>query len=560
MTLRDLKIKKPFSIVEATLGQYLGLQEYPPTAENKINIGNTNPTPNGQRTNNKSKAEKQNILLYPLLGIDLPKFTIYELNEPFKGYNISTECPTIFKYECREGGGRTGSYILSMVRSFVKFPGYDEIVNGDLEQELHNLVDSTGQRIYGSLIGKTVNDIKETHPEIYARYVNFPLTFTLYNKDINETHKSVTFDLTNTITAPSEFTRLSCSTQPVARYISEKCTPNFNRGINSSSNPEILPLFQYKREVDDYGTVTVPAKNIRVDDNNAGFFELGAKMFYNCTNLIHRDQVKPIHTWENINTDNIVRYVNENPLLPNVTELFEETANQVSDIVLEIKKINSKKQTKYDLNSVNVKLLQMSILELKSKFGNNMNINSKIFAEKFHESYTAIMEDKTYIDQNQVLHYKRAERARAIHSAFDNYKGKTSVYAFSWCVEQLLSRMIYKNDLVNDLVDIGINVKDKRITLSEESKRIIREKHRVDGKLVSYVTDKPYDDENKLEFSHKIAIGLGKYIFNGDDDIHNIVLVERVLNRTMGQVSVDDFKGIYSKNKQEWDFLINISA
>jgi len=108
------------------------------------------------------------------------------------------------------------------------------------------------------------------------------------------------------------------------------------------------------------------------------------------------------------------------------------------------------------------------------------------------------------------------------------------------------------------LSDMGINVKDIRGALTKAQQLEIMNKSRnADGDLVSYVTGKVYTDESKLEFSHLYAIGLGKYIFtNAVDVLSNIVLVERVLNRTMGQMSVHSFKEEYDNNPEIWENLI----
>ena len=86
---------------------------------------------------------------------------------------------------------------------------------------------------------------------------------------------------------------------------------------------------------------------------------------------------------------------------------------------------------------------------------------------------------------------------------------------------------------------------------------ILKKSRSSNGKLTSYVTGMEYDDEGVLEFSHKTAIGLGKYIFS--DSVHteeNIVLVEKVLNRTMGQMSIETFKTEYKNNIKQYKELL----
>jgi len=148
---------------------------------------------------------------------------------------------------------------------------------------------------------------------------------------------------------------------------------------------------------------------------------------------------------------------------------------------------------------------------------------------------------------------------RSRNSAFKNYAGKADVPSFAWCVEQLLIEMLDYKKTDYGLSDMGINVKDKRGILTKAQQLEIMKKCRNgDGDLVSAITGKVYTDESKLEFAHLYAIGLGKYIFSDAvDEIHNIVLVERILNRTMGQMSVYAFKEEYDKDPEVWQKLLN---
>ena len=124
------------------------------------------------------------------------------------------------------------------------------------------------------------------------------------------------------------------------------------------------------------------------------------------------------------------------------------------------------------------------------------------------------------------------------------------------CPDELIQDDKTKDDY--GLSEIGIIVKDIRNNLTKDMKITIQKAHRnKSGKLISYVTGIEYEDETVLEFSHKVAIGLGKYIFpESTDCVENIVLVERVLNRTMGQMSVEQFKKEYNQNKKAFTQLL----
>ena len=185
-------------------------------------------------------------------------------------------------------------------------------------------------------------------------------------------------------------------------------------------------------------------------------------------------------------------------------------------------------------------------------------INYKKLADKVYKAYVKIISDSTLINQSQVLMRELTLEFRSRNSAFKNYPGKADVPSFAWCVEQLLIEMLDYTKPDYGLSDMGINVKDIRGALTKAQQLEIMNKSRnADGDLVSYVTGKVYTDESKLEFSHLYAIGLGKYIFtNAVDVLSNIVLVERVLNRTMGQMSVHSFKEEYDNNPEIWENLI----
>ena len=284
---------KKFSSVTITLGNFLCLKDFADGVEEKVTIKNTNPTPKGQRVNNKNNKEKQQILLYPLLGIDMPKFMVNKLSEKKEGYNILVNGLSKFLYENRDGGGRTSAFALSILQNFVKFPSYDDIEDTDTKELLKELKDSNGQKVYRKIIGKTVSDLENDYREIYDLFMDYELTFTVYNSNISEQLISSVFKNINTIAKPTNYTKLATSTQPIATYIRNKCTPDFNLGTDSSDNKSILSLFEYERIISKHGDVTVPFKHINLDADNQAPFEEGLKMFFACTNL-NGKHIKPI--------------------------------------------------------------------------------------------------------------------------------------------------------------------------------------------------------------------------------------------------------------------------
>ena len=549
---------KKFKSVIITLGQFLGLENFVDNVNEKITIGNTNPTPKGQRINNKSYKEKQQILLYPLLGIDMPKFMVNKLKEKVSdSFNILTNGLSTFEYENRDGGGRTSSFVLSIIMNYVKFPSFEEIEDTDTRELLKELTDSNNQKVYRKLIGKTVKDLKNDYKEIYDLFMNYELTFTVYNPETSDKLISSVFKNINTIAKPTEYTKLATSTQPVAEYIRSKCTPNFNLGINVSDNKDILPLFEYSRTVSKYGDVSVPFKHIQVDGGNQAAFEEGLKMFYACANLDGK-HIKPIRQWSKLSTSSIVRYVQEEELSETIVSIFEDNCSKVLELIKELKLLDKNKKIKFKYTPVMIRILLFIILELKSRFNGNFKINSKKFAQKIHNAYVNIQEDDSIINQTQVLNRNDIVSIRSVNSAFNNYAGKEDVRAFAWCVEEMLERILDKTKDDYGLSEIGIIVKDIRNSLTKDMKITIQKAHRNENeKLVSYVTGIEYEDETVLEFSHKVAIGLGKYIFpESTDCVENIVLVERVLNRTMGQMSVEQFKKEYNQNKKAFTQLL----
>ena len=279
-------------------------------------------------------------------------------------------------------------------------------------------------------------------------------------------------------------------------------------------------------------------------------------MYYACTNH-NSKKIKTIREWRKPSKANLINYVNEEEVSPTVQNLFEDTCFKVLQLITELKILDKLKKIKFSNTPVNVRLLLFMILEMKHRFNGKFTINSKKFAEKVYDAYVSIQEDTSLINQTQVLSRNDIDEVRSINSAFKNYAGKDDNHAFAWCVEELLSRILdYTKDDFG-LSDIGVIVKDVRSALTVATKDKVRKEHRVNGKLTSYVTGLPYPDESVLEFAHKTAIGLGKFIFT--DSVHspeNIVLVERVLNSTMGQLSVESFKKEYELNKYSYDRLI----
>ena len=548
---------KQFSSVTITLGNFLCLKDFADGVEEKVTIKNTNPTPKGQRVNNKNNKEKQQILLYPLLGIDMPKFMVNKLSEKKEGYNILVSGLSKFEYENRDGGGRTSAFALSILQNFVKFPSYDDIEDTDTKDLLRELKDSNNQKVYSKIIGKTVSDLEDDYKEIYDQFMEYELTFTVYNAEISDQLISSVFKNINTIAKPTNYTKLATSTQPIAKYIRDKCTPDFNLGTDSSDNKSILPLFEYDRIISKHGDVTVPFKHINLDADNQAPFEEGLKMFFACTNL-NGKRIKPIRQWANLSTSKMITYVQEEVESQTVVDIFEDNCSKVLKLVEVLKTISSNKKTKFKFTPVMIRILLFTILELKSRFNGNFTINPKKLAEKIYNAYVSIQEETNVISQTQVLGRKDITELRSINSAFNNYAGKEGVHAFSWCVEQLLDRILDKEKDDYGLSEIGIIVKDIRSPLTKTMKESILKKSRSsNGKLTSYVTGIEYDDEGVLEFSHKTAIGLGKYIFS--DSVHteeNIVLVEKVLNRTMGQMSIETFKTEYKNNIKQYKELL----
>ena len=236
------------------LGRYLNLTKREPDKEITINeivkiikdnitIRSVNPTPKGQRINDKNYKEKQQILLYPLLGIDMPKFMVNKLKTSIKGFNILTNSWEKFLYECRDGGGRTGAFTLSIIGNYVTFPELEDVDDADTRNLLKELRDSSGQKVYRYLIGKTVSDLETHSPEFYNLYVNYPLTFTVYNDDVSDVLINCVFKNINTLKVPTDYTKLSTSSQPVAEYLRDKALPDFNLG--SGPNKDILPLLAF---------------------------------------------------------------------------------------------------------------------------------------------------------------------------------------------------------------------------------------------------------------------------------------------------------------------------
>ena len=550
--------QKQFKLHETTIGKFLGLRKTTPVnREPVITYKTIDPTPKGQRLNYKDYNEMQQIMLYPLLGLDMPKFSINELKSPIKQYNILSGRIELMFFESRDGGGRTSTFYSALLGNHIEFPKLDDIVDKDVREALRTMKDVDEQLVYKHFQGKTINEVAYSHPELLKVYLNYPLTITAYKHDAPY---KIGFNFTNSITAPSDYTKLASSNQPVVDYLLDVAAPDFRHGPNSADNKSLLPLFSHTWEHNiKTGEYSVQYDYLNCSGENNNGFEHALKMYYNCTN-IYNQKVRPIREFKKLDKSDIISFANDEDVSPAVKKIFEETCGHLYELIKEIQTINKKKKTttKFEMSAVKVRILQCMMLELRSRFKGNHKINYKKLAKKVYKAYIKIISDTTLINQSQVLMRELTLEFRSRNSAFKNYPGKADVPSFAWCVEQLLIEMLDYTKPDYGLSDMGINVKDIRGALTKAQQLEIMNKSRnADGDLVSYVTGKVYTDESKLEFSHLYAIGLGKYIFtNAVDVLSNIVLVERVLNRTMGQMSVHSFKEEYDNNPEIWENLI----
>ena len=550
--------KDKFKLEHTTMGDFLDMRKTKPDGMAPlINYKTIDPTPKGQRLNYKDIKAMQQIMIYPLLGLDMPKFIINKLEYPIEQFNILSGRIELMFFESRDGGGRTSTFNSALLGNHIEFPMLDDIVDKDVREALSSMKDVDNQLVYKHFQGKTIAGLEHSHPELLEMYMDYPLTITVYEADAPF---KIAFNFTNTIKVPSDYTKLASSNQPVVDYILGVATPDFRLGPNAVDNKSLLPLFSHAWDHNKKtGEYSIRYDHLNLDGENSNGFEHALKMYYLCTN-IYKQEIKNLREFKPLDKEDIIAYANDEVMSPAVTNIFEETTTQVCELIKEIQKINQDKKTstKFDMTAVRARILLCMILELKSRFRGNLSINYEKLASKSYKAYIKIMSDPTLINQSQVLMRSDLIELRSRSSAFKNYAGKADVTSFAWCVEQLLIEMLDYTEPDYGLSDMGINVKDVRGALTKAQQLEIMNKCRnADGNLVSAVTGKVYTDESKLEFSHLYAIGLGKYIFkNAVDEIHNIVLVERVLNRTMGQMSVYAFKDEYDKDPKVWENLI----
>ena len=548
--------KQQFKLHFTTIGDFLELRKSKdPNVGRLITYKTVDPTPKGQRLNYKDYNEMQQIMLYPLLGIDMPKFMINKLKESIKVYNNSSRSIEQMFFEQRDGGGRVSTFVSALLGNHVTFPKLEDIVNADMREALRKMEDENGQLVYKHLQGKSIVEIKYSMPDLYNMYMEYPLTFTVYEY---EAPYGIAFNFTNTIKVPSAYTLLASSEQPIVQYLLDKSMPDFRKGTDAVHNKSLLPLFFHTWKLNEKtGVQSVKYDYLNLDGENNNGFEHALKMYFNCTNtVLGTKEIKSVREFKPLNQGDIIAYANDEHNLDFIIKIFEETCGQVYELIKEIQTINKKKKasSQFPISAVMVRILHLMILELRNKFKGKFSINYKNLANAVYNAYINISTDSTPISQSQVLNRTDIIEFRSRNSAFTNYKGKEATAAFAWCVEQLLIEMLDSTKKDYGLSNAGINVKDKRGYLTKAQQLEIMKKSRnADGKLVSAVTGMAYDDESKLEFAHLYAIGLGKYIFTkAVDEIHNIVLVERVLNRTMGQMSVYAFKEEYDKNPEPW--------
>ena len=551
--------KPKFELIQTTMGDFLDMRKTKPDGTGPlINYKTIDPTPKGQRLNYKNIKAMQQIMIYPLIGLDMPKFIINKVESPVKQYNLLTGRIELMFFESRDGGGRTSTFNAALLSNHIEFPMLDDIEEKPVRDALRKMKDVDGQLVYKHFQGKTIADLQHSYPDLWDVYMNYPLTVTVYEADAPY---KIAFNFTNTIKVPTDYTKLASSDLPVVDYLLNVATPDFRLGPDSAENKSLLPLFSHTWQQNmKTGEYSVTYDYLNLDGENNNGFEHALKMYYLCTN-IYMKKVKSIREFKPLTKENMIAYANDEDVSDSVKDIFEETCNQVCELIKEIQKINENKKTstKFHMSAVMARTLLCMILELKSRFKGNHKINYKKLADKVYKAYVKIISDYTLINQSQVLMRKLTLEFRSRNSAFRNYAGKSDVVSFAWCVEQLLIEMLDYKQTDYGLSDMGINVKDKRGILTKEQQLEIMKKCRnVDGDLVSAISGKVYTDESKLEFAHLYAIGLGKYIFSDAvDEIHNIVLVERILNRTMGQMSVYAFKEEYDKDPEVWQKLLN---
>ena len=83
----------------------------------------------------------QQIMIYPLLGLDMPKFIINRIESPVKQYNLLSGIIELMFFESRDGGGRTSTFMAALLGNHIEFPMLDDIEDKPVRDALRKFRD-----------------------------------------------------------------------------------------------------------------------------------------------------------------------------------------------------------------------------------------------------------------------------------------------------------------------------------------------------------------------------------------------------------------------------------